>query len=670
MSGLSQYIVYLLPVAALALIFYFFLYYWQAQQALPAGDPLSWVRQYQERESRPFSLAGRCHPMGKKDALPLLLITAIYALTAFAHLGSLSAPQSAQSFSQTSTVVFELDQAITLSGVGWYTGLGTGEYSLEVSADGEHWQALQIVDEVSEDNGVTWYPKGSGQDTQELQTREAYYWTDVAEGASPGSVRSIRQSYNTLFKWRQIHIQDSRTVQAKYLRLTGFPGKPPLELGELALYDETGALIPVDLSSSPLFDEQDTVPEHSTYYDSAYFDEIYHPRTALEHIRNIKPYEISHPPLGKLIMSVGIRMFGMTPFGWRFMGTLFGVAMLPLLYVFLKNLFGKTLVASCGTILFAADFMHLTQTRIGTIDTYGVFFILLMYYFMYRYLALPAGSSFGKCALPLFFSGLFWGIGAASKWTVVYGCVGLVVLYFLGLWMKLRDWPREQRQVCRAWTVKILLFSVLCFALIPAVIYTLSYWPYSQANGDTSLRGLIDVMLDNQKYMFTYHKGVTDSHPYSSRWYQWILNIRPILYYLDTSVPGMKTAFGAFSNPVVCWAGLLAVVSAAVQMVRRRCGQALFIVIGYLSQLVPWMFIGRITFEYHYFPSILFLTIALAYVFNDLAELRPPRWKGAVYGVTGGAVALYALFYPVLVGVTVPTWYSAVFLRWMPSWPF
>lgn len=191
--------------------------------------------------------------------------------------------------------------------------------------------------------------------------------------------------------------------------------------------------------------------------------------------------------------------------------------------------------------------------------------------------------------------------------------------------------------MCRAWTVKILLFSVLCFALIPAVIYTLSYWPYAQANGDTSLRGLIDVMLDNQKYMFTYHKGVTDSHPYSSRWYQWILNIRPILYYLDTSVPGMKTAFGAFSNPVVCWAGLLAVVSAAVQMVRRRCGRALFIVIGYLSQLVPWMFIGRITFEYHYFPSILFLTIALAYVFNDLAELRPPRWKGAVYGVTGGA---------------------------------
>ena len=48
-------------------------------------------------------------------------------------------------------------------------------------------------------------------------------------------------------------------------------------------------------------------------------------------------------------------MFGMTPFGWRFMGVLFGVLMLPLLYLFVKNLFGKTVVAACGTALLAAD---------------------------------------------------------------------------------------------------------------------------------------------------------------------------------------------------------------------------------------------------------------------------------------------------------------------------
>ncbi len=33
--------------------------------------------------------------------------------------------------------------------------------------------------------------------------------------------------------------------------------------------------------------------------NSSYFDEIYHARTALEHIENVYPYEITHPPLGK-----------------------------------------------------------------------------------------------------------------------------------------------------------------------------------------------------------------------------------------------------------------------------------------------------------------------------------------------------------------------------------
>ena len=107
----------------------------------------------------------------------------------------------------------------------------------------------------------------------------------------------------------------------------------------------------VDEGASALFDEQEMASTKATYMNSTYFDEIYHPRTALEHLNNVYPYEVSHPPLGKLIISIGIMIFGMVPFGWRFMGTLFGVLMVPVLYVFLKNLFGKTPVAVCGTCL-------------------------------------------------------------------------------------------------------------------------------------------------------------------------------------------------------------------------------------------------------------------------------------------------------------------------------
>ena len=213
---------------------------------------------------------------------------------------------------------------------------------------------------------------------------------------------------------------------ARYIRLVA---SDELSLGELAIYDAEGnqldaAGFDYDVGCAPLFDEQDTVPVRPSYMNSSYFDEIYHARTALEHIENIYPYEITHPPLGKEIIGIGIRLFGMTPFGWRFMGTLFGVLMLPILYVLLKRLTRSSTISACGTIIFAFDFMHFVQTRIATIDTYAVFFILLMYLFMWRFV------SSGKWRY-LALSGIFFGLGAASKWTCIYAGAGLAVIWLI-----------------------------------------------------------------------------------------------------------------------------------------------------------------------------------------------------------------------------------------------
>lgn len=702
------------PVLLLAAIFCFFAYYWYAM--CPKEGTLEWISMA-SRKPRPFTFAGKRHPMTKKDALPLLLLTAVYAFSAFWSLGSFTAPQSFAQLAAGSSATFSLKEEADITSLMYYTGLNTGAYTLEASADGENWVSLWAK---TDDGGKV----------------ESYYWAD-GTGYSPS--KAVSQKYSLLFKWQEI--VPTAPVHAKFLRITAIPdsGKDWLELGELALYGADGELLQVaytDGGAAALFDEQGTVPAMPTWYNSGYFDEIYHPRTAYEHIRGIYPYEITHPPLGKLIMSLGIQIFGMTPFGWRFMGALFGVGMLPLLYVFLKNLFGKTAVAACGTALFAFDFMHLTQTRIATIDTYGVFFILAMYFFMYRYLTLPAGTSFKKGALPLFLSGLMWGIGAASKWTVIYGAAGLALLYFIGLYFKLRDWPQDEGAPrFGPWLVKTLLFSVLCFVLIPAVIYTLSYIPYALARDGLTLENLIRQMWENQKYMLTYHQGVHDVHPYESRWYQWLVDGRPILYYLDSTSgasQGLKCAFASFNNPVVSWAGLLAILACAAQAFRRKwakasfflvtaagavtalvkvngildaslepyvrtrnlslmilgvvlylafgalaihafpqySAKALFIVVGYLSQLVPWLLIGRTTFAYHYFPSVIFLVLAICYVFNDLMERRARGWRIALYGLTGTATALYAAFYPVLVGIMVPTWYTDSFIRWLPSWPF
>ncbi len=724
------------PLFGLLIVAAFFAYYWWCLRPRPRS--LEWIALAEEQSApRRLTLTLKHHPMERGDALPLLLLTAVYALTAFFQLGDFNAPQSMVKFQQGDSYEFSYNQPVTVDTVSLYTSLGTGYYTLEWEEEDGRWYSLRP-----------------------------------------------EQYYNSLFKWHILELdrnvdqngleitKDNDNLDAEPLgpitaarfRITASsaPRDEGLWLSELALWSGGQALPQpdhVDDGAAALFDEYELWSDQYTYMNSTYFDEIYHPRTAYEHLNNVYPYEVSHPPLGKLIISIGIAMFGMVPFGWRFMGTLFGVLMVPILYVFLKNLFGKTPVALCGAALFTFDFMHLVQTRIATIDTYGVFFILVSYYFMYRWLAVPAGKKLRHYVLPLFLSGLFWGVGCASKWTVVYAGAGLALLWLLGMIFKAGDWheaelaaqtqpvpPEVRREVTEAmfreeqpaWTPpRVPSFtahawgtvglSVVFFVVIPLMIYTASYFPYAAAKGNggsfLELAGQsagwfweclperleqypeqmarvtenlaregktpgvadrigaffqaipdqsgnqVDLMFRNQYFMLTYHQGVHTPHPYQSNWYQWIIDARPILYYQDFSTPGMRGIFASFNNPLVSWAGLLAFFAVAVQMVRRKCGKALFIVLATLSQLVPWTAIGRVLFAYHYFPTVLFLCFAIAYLMDDMLN-RKREWAGlAVYGFTGCAGLLYAIFYPELIGISVPNWYATYFLRWFPSWP-
>lgn len=180
-----------------------------------------------------------------------------------------------------------------------------------------------------------------------------------------------------------------------------------------------------------IFDEQDTLKGLPSWWNSTYFDEIYHARTAYEHLHGTTPYETSHPPLGKVIMSLGIAIFGMVPFGWRVMGALAGILMLPAMYLLGKQLTKKSSFAFAAALMLALDCQHFTQTRIATIDSYPVLFILFSWLFMLRFMQRDIVRLPVKKLLPdLALSGLFMGLGIASKWIGVYSGAGLAVAFF------------------------------------------------------------------------------------------------------------------------------------------------------------------------------------------------------------------------------------------------
>ena len=64
-------------------------------------------------------------------------------------------------------------------------------------------------------------------------------------------------------------------------------------LNEIAVVSADGnSLLALTLengSGETLIDEQADVPLHLSWYDSTYFDEIYHARTAYEHLLGAEP---------------------------------------------------------------------------------------------------------------------------------------------------------------------------------------------------------------------------------------------------------------------------------------------------------------------------------------------------------------------------------------------
>ena len=106
--GPIQYIVYLFPVLTAAALFYFFAWYVQTQRA-PLAQQLD-----PAPVKRRLSFSAPCHPMVKRDAIAALIITAVYAVTAFAHLGDLEAPQSYRDFGDWKAQTFVLPEEVQL----------------------------------------------------------------------------------------------------------------------------------------------------------------------------------------------------------------------------------------------------------------------------------------------------------------------------------------------------------------------------------------------------------------------------------------------------------------------------------------------------------------------------------------------------------------------------
>ena len=626
-----------LSISGVNLLLTGFLIYWSVKCFLRneeeepediANNPCAGLLPLNEKRTPLPSEARR--PFDKRDALLAGGLTIVYAIIAFYNLGDTAAPQTVWSAGKNDRIMVDMGEAVEINKVQYLVGARDKRpFRLDTSEDLINWR--------------------NGEDI-------------IAEKP---------------FLWEETELD----LNTRYIQITALDDE--LMLSEMAFRDGGGNIItPVLINSAgkELFDEQQLVPDTSTYMNSSYFDEIYHPRTAYEFIHGLRVYENTHPPLGKTIISLGIRAFGMTPFGWRFAGTLFGALMVPLMYLFGKKMFGSSFWAFFTAFIFTFDFMHYTQTRLATIDTYVTFFIILMYYFMYDYYSKSFyDTRLSRTLAPLGLSGLFMGLAIASKWQGVYAVAGLAFIFFYTVYVRWREYvyagkqPADMAQPAQEATVYQHIRKVFpgnmavtigcCFVFfiaVPLAIYCLSYIPYLGCPGEGSW---LERILENQESMFSYHSGLESEHPYASPWWKWPLMIRPVFLYSKTIAEGIVAGISTFGNPAVWWTAIVAFFYSIHALSKRFDRRLVFLIAAFLSQFLPWVLIPRTTYLYHYFPSVPFLVMMVAYFFKYYVKN-----KRVTILYCGLVLVLFVMFYPVLSGMPVAKDYVTGFLRWISSW--
>jgi len=363
-----------------------------------------------------------------------------------------------------------------------------------------------------------------------------------------------------------------------------------------------------------------------------YFDEVYHAFTARQMLHgnsaawewwNTPPegfaYEWTHPPLAKLFMWGSMTVFGENSFSWRLPGVLLGVGTVLLVYLIAKVLFRDEILALISAGVFSLDGLALTMSRIGMNDVYLLFFTLLTIFFFLKNRD--------------FLSSISLGLAISSKWSAVW----LVPILFV-IWLS----RKKRVNLKLSW-----------FLIIPLLVYLTSYIPMFLTNHS------LDIFWGMQKQMWWYHTRLQATHPYTSSWWSWPLNLRPVYLYTSNEVGGMVSRIYNLGNPVVFWFGLISVVCSFIYSFLNKNRKLALVVFSYLVFFVPWAASPRIMFFYHYLPSIPFLSIATGYVLR--------KEKKLIISTLTLFLIVFLYFYPHWTGIKIPLWLDKSYY-WFSSW--
>ena len=187
------------------------------------------------------------------------------------------------------------------------------------------------------------------------------------------------------------------------------------------------------------------------------------------------------------------------------------------------------------------------------------------------------------------------------------------------------------------------LWGLACITIVPLIVYVISYIPWV-ALGNQFWTGFPagnhgQTLWELTVSMFNYHNDLRVPHPASSPWWAWPFDLKPVWWYQGSLANGTGASIYDAGNLVLFWLSITAVPWVAWQAWRRRSLALGIVVLAAASQWLPWVWVDRATFQYHFLTTLPFSFLALAYFVAELWH-GPSRRTWALARVTAAVAIL------------------------------
>jgi dolichyl-phosphate-mannose-protein mannosyltransferase len=380
------------------------------------------------------------------------------------------------------------------------------------------------------------------------------------------------------------------------------------------------------------------------YPKEAVFDEVHFGKFVSAYFTHQYYFDI-HPPLGKLIIAGFANIFGFRPefsfanigekinggsiFILRFMPALFGVLLVAIIYQLILAVGLSRKYAFLGGWLVLFDNALLVQSKFVLVDIFLLAFGFTgLYLFILSKKVKPTKKSLIFFILAAFSSALAFSV----KWTAL-SFLGIIVIFVVIDFF--------QNFKFKKLLLRLSLLLSISFFVYFSIFLVHFKLLYKSGPGDAFMSQDFQVTLLENKAnktetgylvwdkfielnfaMYKYNKNITATHPFASKWYQWPVGEKPIWYW-NESADNKTASVYLLGNLAVWWPALFAVIFSIfclpIRNLRRKISPMIYILLcGYFANLLPYLGITRVTFLYHYFPSLLFGILIFALLYDRI----------------------------------------------------